>query len=163
MGGPHYTPPGWYPDPGGGQGQRYWDGYRWTAQRGQSRPWQGSPSWQGPPGATSPWQGPAAALPKPPMSNALKLGILGAVVVASIVFWVVVLNWDSRHEPSYELGQQTGRSSAASLARNGVGERDACESALSLMYQFDELDHQIPAGFVQEDFMAGCLDALGAA
>jgi uncharacterized protein DUF2510 len=28
--GPTYTPPGWYPDPGG-PGQRYWDGATWTA------------------------------------------------------------------------------------------------------------------------------------
>ncbi|HWF17324.1 MAG TPA: DUF4328 domain-containing protein [Acidimicrobiales bacterium] len=24
------APPGWYPDPGGGAGQRWWDGYAWT-------------------------------------------------------------------------------------------------------------------------------------
>jgi uncharacterized RDD family membrane protein YckC len=24
------TPPGWYPDPHGGAGQRYWDGLQWT-------------------------------------------------------------------------------------------------------------------------------------
>ena len=24
------TPPGWYPDPGGGPQQRYWDGAQWT-------------------------------------------------------------------------------------------------------------------------------------
>jgi hypothetical protein len=28
---PASTPPGWYPDPTGGYGQRYWDGMVWTA------------------------------------------------------------------------------------------------------------------------------------
>ena len=27
---PTTTPAGWYPDPGGGTQQRYWDGFRWT-------------------------------------------------------------------------------------------------------------------------------------
>jgi Protein of unknown function (DUF2510) len=28
---PTLPPPGWYPDPSGGQSQRYWDGRQWTA------------------------------------------------------------------------------------------------------------------------------------
>ncbi len=31
-------PPGWYPDPGGGPGQRYWDGHQWTAVNVPSNP-----------------------------------------------------------------------------------------------------------------------------
>ncbi|MGB9227345.1 DUF2510 domain-containing protein [Mycobacterium sp.] len=32
---PTSPPPGWYPDPSGARGQRYWDGTRWdpTARR----------------------------------------------------------------------------------------------------------------------------------
>jgi len=29
---PPVPPAGWYPDPGGGPAQRYWDGARWTEQ-----------------------------------------------------------------------------------------------------------------------------------
>ncbi len=29
------APPGWYPDPGGANANRYWDGYRWTEHLGQ--------------------------------------------------------------------------------------------------------------------------------
>jgi Domain of unknown function (DUF4328)/Protein of unknown function (DUF2510) len=55
------APPGWYPDPAGGPGQRWWDGYAWTdatvlPERPPPPPWAGAP----PPPATqvarpAPW------------------------------------------------------------------------------------------------------------
>ena len=33
-GAPTTPPPGWYPDPQGGPGRRYWDGARWTEHTG---------------------------------------------------------------------------------------------------------------------------------
>ena len=32
------TPPGWYPDPSGGSGSRYWDGERWSEYRSTHEP-----------------------------------------------------------------------------------------------------------------------------
>ena len=42
------APPGWYPDPAGGPGQRWWDGYAWTEatvlpERPPPPPWAGAP------------------------------------------------------------------------------------------------------------------------
>jgi hypothetical protein len=31
--------PGWYPDPWGAPGQRYWDGWQWTAAAAPDAPW----------------------------------------------------------------------------------------------------------------------------
>ncbi len=48
------APPGWYPDPAGGPGQRWWDGYAWTdptvlPQHPPPPPWAGAVPPQGPP------------------------------------------------------------------------------------------------------------------
>ena len=41
--------PGWYPEPGGSEGERYWDGERWTTQRritpSPNDPVQAPPNW----------------------------------------------------------------------------------------------------------------------
>jgi hypothetical protein len=62
-------PPGWYPDPSGAPGQRWWDGTQWGGPFGQSPPPVG-PS----PGSPNPWQR-FRALPK----------------AAQVVSWVVVV------------------------------------------------------------------------
>jgi hypothetical protein len=54
------APPGWYPDPAGGAGQRWWDGYTWTEsvvvpQQPPPPPWAGSPPPSGPPMQAAPW------------------------------------------------------------------------------------------------------------
>ncbi len=54
------APPGWYPDPAGGPGQRWWDGYAWTEavvlpQHPPAPPWAGAPPPQGPPLEPAPW------------------------------------------------------------------------------------------------------------
>ncbi|SBS73756.1 hypothetical protein MHPYR_180036 [uncultured Mycobacterium sp.] len=59
--------PGWYPDPAGGNGQRYWDGHSW-----------------GPVAPGTPAPMPAPARPSKPMSNAGKaILIIGSVVLAA--------------------------------------------------------------------------------
>jgi hypothetical protein len=57
------TPPGWYPDPSGAQGTRYWDGYRWS---------------------------PSVPPPKKNSNALLIIGIVGAVVVVIFVGLIVL-------------------------------------------------------------------------
>jgi hypothetical protein len=54
------APPGWYPDPAGGPGQRWWDGYAWSEavvlpQQPPPPPGTGAPPPQGPPLQAAPW------------------------------------------------------------------------------------------------------------
>jgi hypothetical protein len=60
------APPGWYQDPAGGPGQRWWDGYAWTEatvlpQQPPPPPWAGAPP-QGPPVQMAPWAAAAERL-----------------------------------------------------------------------------------------------------
>ncbi len=54
------APPGWYPDPAGGPGQRWWDGYAWSdatvlPQHPPPPPWAGALPPQGPATQVAPW------------------------------------------------------------------------------------------------------------
>ncbi len=54
------APPGWYQDPAGGPGQRWWDGYSWTEatvlpQHPPPPPWAGAAPPQGPASEVAPW------------------------------------------------------------------------------------------------------------
>ncbi len=55
------APPGWYPDPAGGPGQRWWDGYAWTESTVLPQrpppppPWASASPPQGPPSTVAPW------------------------------------------------------------------------------------------------------------
>ena len=55
------APPGWYADPAGGPGQRWWDGYAWTRRPPPCRRCRPPPPGF-PPGATSPGARPLPAL-----------------------------------------------------------------------------------------------------
>lgn len=74
-----YPPPGWYPDPAGGQGVRWWDGYRWTAHQYLPRPT---------------WPPPAPAAPAwPPTSDAGREpagGSLAGLAAWGVALWVAV-------------------------------------------------------------------------
>jgi hypothetical protein len=65
------APPGWYPDPAGGPGRRWWDGYEWTDATvlpQQPPPPPPQPAWaeaappQGPPTEVAPWAAAAQRL-----------------------------------------------------------------------------------------------------
>ena len=54
------APPGWYQDPAGGPGQRWWDGYAWTEstvlpQQPPPPPWAAAVAPHGPPAQMPPW------------------------------------------------------------------------------------------------------------
>lgn len=54
------APPGWYQDPAGGPGQRWWDGYSWTEatvlpQHPPPPPWAGAAAPHGPASEVAPW------------------------------------------------------------------------------------------------------------
>jgi Domain of unknown function (DUF4328)/Protein of unknown function (DUF2510) len=54
------APPGWYPDPAGGPGRRWWDGYAWTEatvlpESPPPPPWYPGAPPQGPPTELAPW------------------------------------------------------------------------------------------------------------
>jgi hypothetical protein len=69
------TPPGWYPDPSGTGGQRYWDGTQWT---GQTAP----PPIQPP--------GPAYGYPPGAFDHAPGLAPAPIVVAPAPAFWWIV-------------------------------------------------------------------------
>ncbi|AXI76867.1 phospholipid scramblase-related protein [Peterkaempfera bronchialis] len=50
------NPPGWYPDPHGAPGLRWWDGSRWTEHTHAGTDAGGIPPQQGPQDSSSPWE-----------------------------------------------------------------------------------------------------------
>lgn len=75
---PGNPPPGWYPNPAGGGGYRYWDGINWTEEAPPSAP-AGVPS--------APFQRPAVSAPpvKAGVSKGAKIGLgVGGAVVALV-------------------------------------------------------------------------------
>lgn len=74
--------PGWYPDPGGAQGQfRYWDGSQWSAQT-TPNPTSGPPSPGGPGG------GPGGQQRKSPLGWII--GGVAAVLVLALAAWFLI-------------------------------------------------------------------------
>lgn len=69
------TPAGWYPDPGGGPGQRYWDGSQWTDHYA-------APAGQG--AMPQPGYAPAGPKPKPSPAPALWWGVPALALLALI-------------------------------------------------------------------------------
>jgi hypothetical protein len=82
------APPGWYADPAGGPGQRWWDGYAWSdatvlPDRPPPPPWADAGPPMGPPSQVAPW---AVASPRPGTltTGSLVDGELGMVSVARV-------------------------------------------------------------------------------
>lgn len=64
------TPPGWYPDPGGSGGRRWWDGSAWTATLEPAAAQQYAPAWQ--------------VAPQPQRTSGKAIGALVASIICGI-------------------------------------------------------------------------------
>jgi Protein of unknown function (DUF2510) len=141
------TPPGWYPDPTGGPGQRYYDGSRWTEHSNTDpvQPRSGIPNWV--------W----AAV-------AVGLSLIVAIVVAVVVF--------TSGPPMPSDSDASSTASSAAPARSalmpelqlpqGATKRDyASQEVFDVSQPFaetvDELRPQLPIGRAY-DGLAWCAE-----
>ena len=95
------APPGWYPDPAGGPGQRWWDGYAWTEstvlpQQPPPPPWATASPPQGPPTTIAPWAEASQRLSTfntaSLVDNELRLASLARfAIVLPAVYWLFTL------------------------------------------------------------------------
>jgi hypothetical protein len=95
------APPGWYPDPAGGPGQRWWDGYAWTEstvlpQLPPPPPWASASPPQGPPTTIAPWAEASQRLSTfntaTLVDNELRLASLARfAVVVPAIYWLFTL------------------------------------------------------------------------
>lgn len=106
VGGGVMATPGWYPDPSGGGGRRYWDGYRWTTS------------------TTPPTQ--------PPTSNTTLWIVLTAVIVPGVILGSCSLITASNNQKAAEKATATSRvpsgpsdQEIASLARAQINAQHA--------------------------------------
>lgn len=135
--------PGWYPDPSGTPGQRYWNGHAWA------KPFSAPPDSRHQPTT------PRTRAP----SLALVLMILGVVVVVigTVIVIDVAASGGSRDERSYQYGIELGSpgGSARGLHRNtGTDPEHACREMLKLMFSFGD------DGMDFADAEQGCIDAM---
>jgi len=96
------TPPGWYPDPSGAPGQRYWDGYSWVEAAAVPAP-------------TSVFPQPATSqTTKPSLSTGVKIGLGAAAFVLAITALGSIGN-SSRSPSASSLGSSVASRAVSSL------------------------------------------------
>lgn len=79
-----YVPPGWYPDPFTGQGERYWDGIAWSREFARS----GSPQYGAPIGQPAQPQ-PVSAIQVSEASPTSGSGVIAMVAALALFAWRV--------------------------------------------------------------------------
>jgi len=105
-------PPGWYPDPGGSGGQRWWDGTRWSEHRAPATGW-GGPSEAAVPG------GPADP-PGPPGGHAVDPWLWQSIVatlLCCLPAGVVGIVFAAQAQTALSAGDVAGAADKARLAR----------------------------------------------
>jgi hypothetical protein len=111
------APPGWYPDPAGGPGQRWWDGYAWTEstvlpQQPPPPPWAHAGPPQGPPTTIAPWAEASQRLSTfntaTQVDNELRLAPLArfAVALPAVFFLVYLIELRINAQAILNLGRQ---------------------------------------------------------
>lgn len=117
-------PPGWYPDPGGGSGWRYWDGRDWT-QRSSEPPSSIGPQTQ-----------------KPRRSNDKTLALIVGFLLLAILFGTFVSNRQS--ESKKANSRSTTETTVTSTRTTSTGTSDAKIAAAARQYILESL--ALPAG-----------------
>ena len=131
MGAPR-TPPGWYPDPSGAPGQRYFDGTHWT-EFGTHSP--------------HPTQPVGAKRNKKFVAIAAVAGVLTAIGV--------IVTVSAGGPPRDEASYQQGFTDAKEYLRPGVAPGAGfCEDRYEFRYRAG-------AKNVKKDYFQGCIDAGG--
>jgi len=90
------APPGWYPDPAGGPGRRWWDGYAWTEAvvlPAQPPPPAGTAPASAPQGYGTPWPAAPVREASSLLSDELRITAAaraGVVVIAIYELWDII-------------------------------------------------------------------------
>lgn len=128
-------PPGWYPDPAGSTGQRYWDGYAWDPTRPIPPT---AIRFDEPNGATG-----------QRTEHLVFLALGGLFLVAAAVIASAILTHGFRDDRSYQGGWV-----AAGNVRNNTQQsaKQMCEQQLDRS--------QMEKGMDWGDFVGGCVDRL---
>ena len=171
--------PGWYPDPAGGGGHRYWDGLKWTDAASPGGP--SGPALQQVPQPQS-----AAVLPPyfvppnnhfPPKSRGsgwlsgtpkwlvaalAAIAVIALALIARAVYTTDGIGSEGK-SASYEWGLRRGDNSV-SLVRLGMDGEVACGEMIAAG-QMGAGNPVLnpdppPAPLIYQDAMSGCLDRL---
>ena len=136
--------PGWYPDPRGAPGQRYWDGQHWTHYvPSQANPYAAPPFPQPPMGPRpSDMHGNRNPFARSGNKTALIIGL--AVAAAAVVIGIVIIAAlaTSGHSASYQKGYESGTNGVArQMYSQGLYPSNACKTALSVAYMYQFVGH----------------------